>query len=423
MIRWNFGTASTCEFPMKLSESSLAHSPNVVDLSEQSATIGMTLPTYFVSQIIQYFATGLPPTSNYPRHARAYLDYCLANGYGVDDWSFENYTVGRKPNRITPVRKFLRFYQDLGTPRIMADPPRPKIPPAMNELILLFLREATHLRGDRSKETYAKALNAFFGYLEKRRNAGEPLGLGGQAVGEWVGHLRAAEYSAFTINLYLSAVKQLARWAIRSRERLKLDADQLNGLRDVADVRGLVIARTFYKDSLEAPERDQLLDIMDDPRERAIVALLVLEGLRTVEVTRLKQGDVHFSRRLLSVRGKGKDTKEDIKLFAACADHLRDYLMSVEAWPLTAEGRKEKLFPKLETYQIRYIVDKYLRRLGLKRAGMSAHSLRHTTGQLLLEAEVDLPHVQQHLRHATLETTQFYTKKRTSRQYFEQLPD
>ena len=379
--------------------------------------------SYTISQIIRYFAAGLPPTSNYPRHARAYVEDCLANGYGVDDWSFERYTAGRKPNRITPVRKFVQFYRVQGAPRIVADPPRPKLPPAMNELILLFLREATHLRGDRSKETYAKALNAFFGYLDQRQGRGESAGFGGQTVGEWVEHLRAGEYSAFTINLHLSAVKQLARWSIRARERLKLDADQLNALRDVADVRGLVIPRTFYKDSLEATERDRLLASIEDPRERAIVALLVLEGLRTVEVTRLKKGDVHFSRRLLSVRGKGKDTKEDVKLFDTCAGYLRDYLASVDGWPLLAPARGDKLFPNLETYQIRYVVDKYLRRLGLKRAGLSAHSLRHTTGQLLLEADVELIHVQQHLRHQTLETTQFYTKKRTRRAYFEQLPD
>lgn len=378
---------------------------------------------YTVSQLIRYFAASLPPTSNYPRHARAYVDDCLARGYGVDQWSFEHYTAGRKPNCITPVRQFLRFYQAQGAPPIVADPPRPKLPPAMNELILLFLREATHLRGDRSKETYAKALNAFFGYLDGRQGEGEPAGFGGQTVGEWVEHLREGEYSAFTINLYLSAVKQLARWAIRSRERLKLDADQLNALRDVADVRGLVIPRTFYKDSLEAPERDRLLASIEDPRERAIVALLVLEGLRTVEVTRLKKGDVHFSRRLLSVRGKGKDTREDVKLFEACAGYLRDYLASVDGWPLLPPARGEKLFADLKTYQIRYVVDKYLRRLGLKRPGLSAHSLRHTTGQLLLEAGVELIHVQQHLRHQTLETTQFYTKKRTRRAYFEQLPD
>ena len=77
-----------------------------------------------ISQIIRYFAAGLPLTSNYPRHARAYLDDCLANGYGVDDWSFETYTAGRKPNCITPVRQFLKFYRAQGAPQIVADPPR-----------------------------------------------------------------------------------------------------------------------------------------------------------------------------------------------------------------------------------------------------------------------------------------------------------
>jgi len=54
---------------------------------------------------------------------------------------------------------------------------------------------------------------------------------------------------------------------------------------------------------------------------------------------------------------------------------------------------------------------------------MSAHSLRHTVGQLLLENGVSLKHVQQHLRHETIETTQFYTKKQTIKSYLKQMPD
>lgn len=403
----------------------LSTSPN--DGTHQAA-IGKTIARYTVSQLIRYFAADLPKSSNYPRHAKAFVENCLKKRFSIDGISFARFTAGLPPNRISPIRKFLLFYQTIGCPLVVADPKTTKIPPAANQLVLQFIREAKSLRGDRSKETYTKALNAFFLYVEQQIALGQPVGprpasLSGLTVSDFVQHLKDNGYSAFTINLYLSAVKQLAAWCIRRREDLKLNEEQLNALRDIDDVRGLAIERTFYKDSLETDERKQVLGDVESTRDRAVLVLLGLEGLRTVEVTRLKLGDLDFDRHQLQVLGKGKSTKKAIKFFAACRQVLQTYLEETNRWPIPSGRRGESLFDDLKTHQIRYIVDKQLKKHGLKRVGMSAHSLRHTVGQLLLEEGVSLEHVQQHLRHETLETTQFYTKKKTRKTYFQQMPD
>ena len=390
--------------------------------------VGKTISRYTVSQIIRYFAADLPKSSNYPRHARAYIEFCLKESFGIDKLSFARFTAGLPPNRVSPIRKFLLFYQGIGCPNVVADPRTTKIPPAANELVLKFIREAKTLRGDRSKETYTKALNAFFTYVDEQTRQGQPAALSGLTVSDFVQHLKDNQYSAFTINLYLSAVKQLAAWCIRRREYLKLGEEQLNALRDIDDVRGLAIERTFYKDSLEADERQQVLDDAETTgqhpaRDKAILALLALEGLRTVEVIRLTLGDLDFEKCQLQVLGKGKSTKKAIKFFADCRQVMQTYLAETDRWPIPTGRRGEYLFDNLKTHQIRYLVDKQLKRHGLKRVGMSAHSLRHTVGQLLLEDGVSLEHVQQHLRHETIETTQFYTKKKTLKTYFQQMPD
>lgn len=397
--------------------------------------VGKVLTRVTVSQLIRHFAAELPKSSNYPRHARAFVNYCLNGSFAIDRLSFTRYTTQLPPNRISPIRKFILFYQVIGSPLIVADPKTAKIPPAANELVLRFIREAKNLRGDRSKETYTKALNAFFLYLnnqqqlddESLRHIGSSS-FSGLTVSDYVQHLKDNQYSAFTINLYLSAVKQLAAWCIRRRDELGLQETQLNALRDIGDVRGLAIERTFYKDSLEASERQQLLQNDDSTgqhsiRDRAMLTLLGLEGLRTIEVTRLKLSDLDFNRQQLLVLGKGKNTRKAIKFFAACRQAIQDYLEETGRWPVSYGHRGEQLFKDLKTHQIRYIVDKHLKKNGLKRVGMSAHSLRHTVGQLLLEEGVSLEHVQEHLRHETLETTQFYTKKKTRQMYLEQMPD
>ncbi|AUD06100.1 tyrosine-type recombinase/integrase [Spirosoma pollinicola] len=393
------------------------------DPDNRQQAIGKTITRYTLSQLIRYFAANLPKSSNYPRHARSYVEFCLKHQFGIDGFSFTRYTAELPPNRVSPIRKFLLFYQTIGSPVILVDPKTTKIPPAANELVLRFIREAKSLRGDRSKETYTKALNAFFVYLDQQLALGQPASLGGLTVSDFVQQLKDQQYSAFTINLYLSAVKQLAAWSIRRRTDLQLNEDQLNALRDIHDVRGLAIERTFYKDSLEVDERQLVLGDVESSRDRAVLALLGLEGLRTVEVTRLKLGDLDFNRQQLLVLGKGKGTKKAIKFFASCRHILQTYLEETSRWPIANDQRSEYLFETLKTYQIRYIVDKQLKKHGLKRTGMSAHSLRHTAGQLLLDEGVSLEHVQQHLRHETLETTQFYTKKKTLKTYFQQMPD
>ncbi|MEZ0487657.1 tyrosine-type recombinase/integrase [Fibrella aquatica] len=385
--------------------------------------VSKIITRYTVSQLIRYFGAELPKSSNYPRHARAYVDFCLKKGFGIDGLSVARFTATLPPNRVSPIRKFLLFYQAIGCPTVVADPKTTKIPPAANQLILRFIREAKSLRGDRSKETYTKALNAFFIYTDEQHSLGQSASLSGMVVSDFVQQLKDNQYSAFTINLYLSAIKQLATWCIRRRDDLQLTEDQLNALRDINDVRGLAIERTFYKDSLEACERQQVLNDTETTRDKAVLVLLGLEGLRTIEVTRLKLGDLDFERHQLQVLGKGKSTRKAIKLFAACRGVLQTYLEKTDRWPLPQGRRAEYLFADLKTHQIRYIVDKQLKKHGLKRTGMSAHSLRHTVGQLLLEEGVSLEHVQQHLRHETIETTQFYTKKKTLKTYFQQMPD
>jgi len=46
-----------------------------------STSVGGVVTTYTISQIITYFGTDLPASSNYPRHARAYILYCFPGAF------------------------------------------------------------------------------------------------------------------------------------------------------------------------------------------------------------------------------------------------------------------------------------------------------------------------------------------------------
>ena len=60
---------------------------------------------------------------------------------------------------------------------------------------------------------------------------------------------------------------------------------------------------------------------------------------------------------------------------------------------------------RLTTRSLRRRIDHYLKQAGLKRPGLSAHSLRSSSATLLMENGGTLLEIQQHLGHKSPETT------------------
>jgi site-specific recombinase XerD len=348
---------------------------------------------------------------------RGYLKYCLEKNYTIDPISCSLYTAGKRPSLASPVRRFVRFAAKTGVLQVRPDPVGEKQPPAANGWILAFLLEHPTIRSEETRRSYRKALNALFAYLENGQ-----LAFCGTMVNQYVLGLRKEGKSAFSINLSLSAIKQFTGWLIKHRQRLglELSAQQLDGLRDVAEVRGMVTEKKFYKDSLSTEGRTQLLNVCSDPRDRAVLALLAVAGLRTVEITRLRWGDMELEAGTLGVLGKGKDTRQTTKLFGEALVALKAYAKGL---PSQERGENSPLFKALATpRQVQYLAAKYLRKAGLKKKKISAHSLRHTAGQLLLQAGVKPLLVQRQLRHQQFATTEFYLRKEIEREYLEGIP-
>jgi len=381
---------------------------------------------------MRHFSAQLPPKSNYVRQARQFLEDCLIKNVPIDEISFKLYVGGKKPHQVSPIRKFILFYQTIGQPTVIPNPPGSTLSDAVDELIDWFLNDATGLRGEYSRRTYQQALNTFFTFMEAQKRAGQHAQLTASFVETYVNYQKnkANNLSPYTINLHLSAIKQLTAWCVRRRDRLELTQTQVNDLRDIEAIKGLAVTHTYHKESLSADQREQLLTGVKSARDLAILYLLSYEGLRTIEVCRLRFKDLDFDRQQLHVLGKGKNDTEPIKFFEACQQIIKAYLQANDWWPIRDQKMNEYLFenatpPKgpLKTNQIRYIVDKTLRGHGLKKKGYSAHSLRHTVAQLLIEANIPLEYVQEHLRHKKIETTQVYTRKKTKQVYFEIMPD
>ena len=151
-------------------------------------------------------------------------------------------------------------------------------------------------------------------------------------------------------------------------------------------------------------------------RDRAILTLMALHGLRVVEVARLNLDD-HDPEAgqagTLSVLGKGSKWRT-VLLVDLSASALRDWLAVRET--LAQEGeracfvsvRHPNRGTRLSRRAIRKTVDGYLVGLGLKQQGVSCHALRHSFATLSRAAGARLDAIAQALGHSSVTTTQIY---------------
>jgi site-specific recombinase XerD len=156
-------------------------------------------------------------------------------------------------------------------------------------------------------------------------------------------------------------------------------------------------------------------------RDRAIIVLMGLHGLRRVEVARLSLSDlVEEKEGLFSIRvfGKGdkirivqlrQDTTELLKRYIAALKRSKiEPIADAYGVPLFFSLRKQK-GKRLTLQQINNIVDEALKAAGLKRKGLSCHSLRHSFGTIAATKRgVPIPDLAAYMGHSNISTTSLY---------------
>ncbi|MDT8421317.1 MAG: tyrosine recombinase XerC [Desulfuromonadales bacterium] len=143
-------------------------------------------------------------------------------------------------------------------------------------------------------------------------------------------------------------------------------------------------------------------------RDRAILELFYSCGLRVSELTGLDVGNVDLHERLVRVVGKGaKERLVPVGRQALTA--LREYLDARSHPPLAAPLFLNQRGGRLTPRSVQRNLKKYLLTAGLP-TDASPHALRHTFATHLLDAGADLRAIQELLGHASLSTTQKYTR-------------
>jgi site-specific recombinase XerD len=147
-------------------------------------------------------------------------------------------------------------------------------------------------------------------------------------------------------------------------------------------------------------------------RNRAILLLLSVYGLRSGEVRGLRLEDLDWTRRILRVRRSKTACVQEQPLTTATGKAIQRYLK--KARPEC--DRKELFltlhapFRRLSAGALYHLTGSLLQRLDIASPKRGPHSLRHASATYLLNSGFSLKAVGDHLGHRSLGTTQIYAK-------------
>ncbi len=148
--------------------------------------------------------------------------------------------------------------------------------------------------------------------------------------------------------------------------------------------------------------------------ETAVIEMLFATGLRVSELSDLKTADVNLADGYIRIFGKGAKERVVAIENREVLDLLRRY-----------KDRSQPAFDgaffhnrcgrRLSEQSVRGIVRKYTRSAGIA-TRITPHMFRHSLATMLVNAEVPIRFIQRILGHASIQTTQIYTRVAGQRQ-------
>ncbi len=150
-----------------------------------------------------------------------------------------------------------------------------------------------------------------------------------------------------------------------------------------------------------------------DIRDRAIIMLLTVYGLRCGEVKKLRLEDLDWENEVLYVRREKNVKSQKFPLSQTVGDAILNYLQN--ARPNNCHCReifitRRAPYRPLSSAAFFQIVSKRLKPLGIDLKHFGPHSLRHACATRLINEGISLKEISDHLGHNSLESTRIYAK-------------
>jgi len=295
-------------------------------------------------------------------------------------------------------------------------------PVTINNLLVVFAEflDIDVSAGDAAQDTlktYTRQLQQFLGWCDRRQL--NPVTIVKDDIKKyrhWM--IKQKDYKPATIALKLAVVRRFYQAAV---EKKLIPFNPAAGIKPPREKCDPAEKITF----LEQAEVEALLSIIPNngslksSRDKAMLAIMALEGPRTVELHRADISSLVRQGNNLGIRVEGKRSIRVVPLTADIANLLVNYLHHREvsgevlkpSRPLFVGTGNNSQGKRISRRGIRSVVDQYLKQVNLKQnpgRTISAHSLRHTAGTLALRSGAELRQVQDLLGHSDPRTTCIY---------------
>ena len=222
------------------------------------------------------------------------------------------------------------------------------------------------------------------------------------------------ELSQVSVSTYLTAIRRFCQYLVDIGLLEENPARPVKGNRRPSEHS----RRVFTEDEVE-----RLKDVLRtatpiEKRDRAIVFLMLYAGLSEIEIVRADMQDLDQTLLgwFLRVQGKGHTVKDQqVPVDPPVMDAIRLYLDTRGRVrpedPLFVSHGHRSAGQRLNTRSVRSRINGLLKAAGLKRPGVTPHSLTHTAALIWLNDGMGVEEVRQRMRHGTLDTTMIYFKK------------
>jgi integrase/recombinase XerD len=221
--------------------------------------------------------------------------------------------------------------------------------------------------------------------------------------------LHAKGFSRVTIKIYANGVRAFLRhaeWRAWCPTGL---ADQLSGPR-IYRHHELPLGPSWddVRKLIESTASDDPADI----RDRAIIMLLAVYGLRAGEVAHLRLEDIDWEQHRLTVPRSKQRRTQVYPLAPSVGQAISHYLKEVRPQSSLRQMFLKVLAPvgPMTSGGLYQLVAKRLKRLGVESRRYGPHALRHACAGHLLAQGLSLKEIGDHLGHRSPDSTRVYAK-------------
>jgi integrase/recombinase XerD len=222
-------------------------------------------------------------------------------------------------------------------------------------------------------------------------------------------HLHSKGLSRVSIKIHTNAVRAFIRHAERQGWCATGLADTLHGPRIYRE-HGLPLGPSW--DEVSRLIEDAASDDPADVRDRAILLLFAVYGLRAGEVAGLRLEDIDWEHDRLTVRRSKQGRRQVYPLVPLVGQAIIRYLQEVRPRSAFRELFLKILAPvgPMTSRSLYSVVAHRMKRLGIQAPRRGPHVLRHACAGHLLARGLSLKEIGDHLGHRSADSTRIYAK-------------